>query len=361
MIAFSHGLRIGAAVPQTAGDAAADTFFFVHPERAWLLIVPVALLALGFLVLRRQRSARLRYADTKAHPVLLSDAAPHGRIFALVCVFVGMILVAVSALEPAAGWSMAKVERRGVDIVVCLDTSRSMLAEDLAPSRLARAKRDLSALLPRMTGDRIALIAFAGRTRVVCPLTHDLAAFESLLETCDTRSARLGGTDIGGALRAALALLPAEHSSSQSIVLLTDGEDLEGEANAEAVLVKKRGVRLHAIGYGSPRGAKIPADGGEFVRDESGSDVITKLDAEGLREVANACAGSFLLAEAVPLPVVEIFEKRVRPLAQRQFESQDRRRPRSRFQLFLIPGIVVLLLAVFFTGRAREDVKAGNR
>lgn len=343
-------------------DGTGDGFFFVHPERWVLLLVPIVLLGLGLSVHGRRRRARMRYADTGAHEILLADAAPFGRVRQLVFAFFALLAIAFAALEPAAGWTMAKVERRGVDLVVCLDTSRSMLAEDLAPSRLARAKRDLLALLPEMTGDRIALIAFAGRTRIICPLTHDLAAFEALLDVTDTTSARMGGTDIGGALRAALALLPAEHSSSQSVLLLTDGEDLEGEARKEAELVRKRGVHLHAIGYGSPRGAKIPSDEGAgegaFVKDERGQDVITKLDAEGLRDVAQACAGSFLLAEAVPLPVVEIFEKRVRPMAQRQFEAQDRRRPRSRFQIFLIPGIVLLLLALFLVDRARSRVQS---
>lgn len=329
--------------------------FFVHPERWWFLIIPVALLALGLFSLARQRHARDRYADLEGHPVLLADAAPRSRGLVLAFEVAGLTLVALAALEPAFGWTVAKVERRGIEIVVCLDTSRSMLAEDLAPSRLSRAKRDLRALLPELRGDKIALIAFAGGTRVVCPLTHDLGAFESLVDGIDTTATHRGGTDVGAAIRAALALLSPEGSASQTILLLTDGEDLEGKARAEADLVRARGVRLHAIGYGSPRGAKIPdGAGGGFVVNEKGEDVITRLDADGLRDVANACGGDYLAAEAVPLPVIEVFEKRVRPLAQRSFESEERRRPRSSFQLVLIPGLVILLLALFLADRSRS-------
>ena len=338
-----------------------NELFFVHPERWWFLLVPLVLLVLGLTGFARQRRGREAYGDLAGHPVLVEDAQPVGRPMTLVLQVLGLLCIALAALEPAFGWTVAKVERRGIEIVVCLDTSRSMLAEDLAPSRLERAKRDLRALLPELRGDRIALIAFAGGSRVVCPLTHDLGAFESLLDQVDTQTARRGGTDLGSAIRAALALLSADGAASQTILLLTDGEDLEGQARKEADLVRARGVRLHAIGYGSPRGAKIPnpdARGGasSFVVDESGNDVVTRLDAEGLRSVATACSGAYLAAEDAPLPVLEVFEKRVRPLAQRSFEAEDRRRPRSRFQLVLIPGLLLLLLSLFFAERSRASV-----
>ncbi|HMQ22972.1 MAG TPA: VWA domain-containing protein [Planctomycetota bacterium] len=331
-----------------------NDFFFVHPERWWYVLLPLALALFGAMAFARRKRARAAYADLEQHPVLIADAAPRGRGLAFVFEVVGLLFVALAALEPAKGYSVAKVQRRGIDLVVCLDTSRSMLAEDIAPTRLERAKRDLGALLPELRGDRIALIAFAGSTRVVCPLTHDLGAFEALLSGVDTTTTRSGGTDIGGALRAALALLPAEGAASQTVLLISDGEDLAGKAKSEAELMRARGVRMHAIGYGSPRGAKIPEDGGGYVTDEAGQDVVTKLDAEGLRGLAEACAGVSIEADAYPLPVVEVFEKRVRPLVQRRFDAEDRREPRNRYQFALLPGIMLLILAVFSQDRTRR-------
>ncbi|MCA8972364.1 MAG: VWA domain-containing protein [Planctomycetes bacterium] len=331
-----------------------NDFFFIHPERWWFVALPIALAALGVSVFARKKHARARYADLTAHDVLFEDAAPRGRALSFVLEFAGLTLIALAALEPAAGYTVSKVQRRGIDIVVCLDTSRSMLAEDVVPSRLDRAKRDLGALLPHLGGDRIALIAFAGSTHVVCPLTHDLGAFEALLGGVDTTATRSGGTDIGGALRAALALLPADGAGSQTVILLSDGEDLEAKAQSESELMRTRGVRLHAIGYGSPLGAKIPEDDGGYVKDENGQDVVTKLDAEGLRTLATSCSGVYVASDAYPLPVVEVFEKRVQPLAKRRFESEDRREPRNRYQIVLLPGILALIVGVLLQDRTRR-------
>jgi Ca-activated chloride channel family protein len=258
----------------------------------------------------------------------------------------GLTLVVLAALEPAWGRIQQEVERRGVELVVCLDTSRSMLASDLPPDRLSRAKKDIRALLPRLSGDRIGLVAFAGDARVVCPLTHDFGAFEGLLDAVDTRTTRLGGTDLGAALRAALALLPREGAPSQAIVILTDGEDLAGQGAAEADRARARGVRVHAIGYGSVEGAKIPGrESGEVMRDENGQIVVSRLDAQGLRQLTGAAAGTYLGGNDVSLPLVELFDKRVRPMQQRSFEREERSTRQARYQWALIPGFVLLLLA----------------
>ena len=331
--------------------------FFLHPERWPILLAPIAILALGLSVEGRRLSARRAFADVEAHPLLLADAAPVRRRLRLAFEFVGLLLLAAATLEPAVGWTVQDVERRGIDIAVCLDTSRSMNAEDIAPSRSARARRDILALLPELRGDRIALVAFAGDAREVCPLTHDRAAFESLLAEVDDRTTRRGGTNLGAAIRTALALLPADEAASQAILVLTDGEDLAGKAKGETERAMRRGVAVHSIGYGSPQGAKIPdlERRGEFLRDERGAEVVSKMDAQGLRELAAACGGAFLPADAVARPLVEVFRKRIRPMQQRRFETSRRRRPRQRFQWLVLPGFLFLLLAFVDRGRRSRD------
>jgi Ca-activated chloride channel family protein len=333
--------------------------FLERPEHWPLLLGPVLLAVLVFLAARRRAAMRAAFADVAAHRVLVADAGPRGQRRRAAFELSGLGLLALAALQPAFGWTLVKVERRGVDVVVCLDTSRSMTATDMAPSRAGRARRDLHALLPGLRGDRIALVAFAGDARVVCPLTHDLAAFESLLADVDEKATRKGGTNLGAALRAALALLPADAAQSQVILVLSDGEDLEGQGQAEAESARRRGVQVHAIGYGTPQGAKVrAADGKGFLRDEQGQDVITRMDAQGMRQLAESCGGVFLAAEAHPLPVLEVFDKRVRPLVQRRFEEETKRRPRARFQWLLLPGLLCLLIAFVDPGRMRRRAAA---
>jgi Ca-activated chloride channel family protein len=330
---------------------------FLHPERWPVLFAPLLILWLVWLVGRRRQAALRAWADVGAHPLLLADAGPRGRRRRAALEVLGLGLLALATLEPSLGWTMVQVERRGVVVVICLDTSRSMNAQDLAPSRLERAKRDIKTLLPELVGDRLALVAFAGDAKTICPLTHDYGAFEALLRDLDDKATRRGGTNLGGALRAALVLLPADAEKTQCIMLLTDGEDLAGQGRAEAESARHRGVRVHAIGYGSAEGAKIPGDGDEgFLKDETGQDVVSRMDAEGLREVTRLTDGAYLMAAASPLPVLELYQKRIRPMEQRRFEAETRKRPHSRFQWMLIPGFLFLLLAFIDRGRMRRGV-----
>lgn len=329
--------------------------YLIHPERWPLLLLPLLLLGLGIWVQARRRRALLAFADEATHPLLLSESGPRGRRLAFGLEVAGLFFLAFATLEPSWGFTIKKVERRGVDLVICLDISRSMQARDLTPSREARAKRDVKALLPALRGDRVALVAFAGDAKIICPLTHDYAAFEQLMDELGPESTRRGGTNLGAALRSALALLPPEGSKSQSILLLTDGEDLEGQGQAEAARARSRGIRVHAIGYGSTKGSRVPkADGNGFLVDEQGKPVLSKMDAQGLRKLAGSTGGVFLPAEGVAMPLVEIFHKRILPMEQRAYAGEERRRRIARYQWFLLPGMILLFLSFLLSGRRRR-------
>ncbi len=330
-------------------------FFFQHPERAWFLLAPVVVLVLGLLAQARKRRARAQFALTEEHPVLLEDARPAFVRRRLGLEVLGLLLLALAALDPAYGFKLAKVGKRGVDVVICFDSSRSMLAQDLPPNRLARAKKDIQAFLKELSGDRVALVAFAGDARIVCPLTHDLSAFEGLLKDVDITATRVGGTDIAASLRKAIALLPAGKESSQVIVVLTDGEDLEGKGKVEAEHARARGIRIHAIGYGSTKGARVPGNAKDsYVKDAKGQYVLSRLDAQGLRSLTASAGGTYLAASEFAQPLTELFRKRIRPMQQQNFEAQQRRIPRSRFQWFLIPAFLLLFLAFTLPERRRR-------
>jgi Ca-activated chloride channel family protein len=260
-------------------------------------------------------------------------------------------------LDPRYGTEQVQVERRGLDVVFCLDTSRSMLARDLEPSRLLRARRDIVSMLPELVGgDRVGLVAFAGEARLVVPLTHDLDSFRQLLAGVDTDTVRKGGSDLAAALRKALDLVEPGQESTTAIVLLTDGEDLTGAGRQAAAEVAARGVIVHTVGYGSTRGSKITVVDGEretFLQDNSGDEVVSTLDADGLRRLSGATGGEFLRADVMPLPLVELKRKRLDQALQRSYEAGEETLHKTRFQWVLLPAFLLLLIEILAHGGRR--------
>lgn len=300
--------------------------------------------------------AARRRALVRAYGALGAEAAETPHVTA--ALFGGLaLLLALAALEPLYGKEELVVERRGLDIVVCLDTSRSMLARDVEPDRLGRAKLDIASLLPRLVGgDRVGLVAFAGEAKLVVPLTHDLDAFRELLKGVDTDAVRKGGTDLGAALRKALSASDQGHERTTAFVLLTDGEDLGGEGRKAAVECADRGIVVYAIGYGSTQGARIvlPGESGEtFLKSGAGEEVISSLDTDGLRAMCSTARGDFLRGDVVAEPFVELFEKRLARLEKRGYDAGQESLHKSRFQWLLVPALLLVALAIWRTGGSR--------
>jgi Ca-activated chloride channel family protein len=320
--------------------------------RLWpaLLLLPLVLAAL-WAALRGRARGRARYGAVLAEVV----PVPWRRALNLTAV---AALLLVAAMEPLLGKEDVAVERRGLDLVFCLDTSRSMLARDLQPSRLERAKRDIKAVLPELVGgDRVGLVAFAGQARLMVPLTHDLESFGHLLDRVDTDAVRVGGTDLAAPLQKALDLVEAGQEATSVVVLLTDGEDLAGAGLQAAHRVRERGIVLFAVGYGSTRGSKIliEADGQEaFLKSGRGDEVVSAMDADGLRRMAEATGGELLRADAMPLPLVELKRKRFDPRLARSYEAGSEMLHKTRFQWVLLPAWLLLLFEMAIAGGRRR-------
>lgn len=250
-----------------------------------------------------------------------------------------LMLLAVSLAGPVRGFTLREVRRRGLDLVVCIDTSRSMLVRDLRPDRITRARREVRGLLDRLRGDRVALIAFAGDAREIAPLTHDRTALASLLETVTPAENEKGGTDLGAALERALAMFDGRTGAHEAIVLLTDGEDLEGRGLALAAKAAERGVKVFVVGMGTEAGGKIPLErpgGGEtFLRDAQNQEVVSSMRGRGLEELAATTGGAYLSADASAAPLEELYDKRVSRLEARELQGGQEFVPHDRFQWFL--------------------------
>ncbi len=324
---------------------------FSRPELwPYLLLVLPAWMLVWWLV-RKRAHARRNYG------ALLQERlpSPWGRATRL-CL--AALLLLLTFMEPRLGEEQVQVERRGLDIIFCLDTSRSMLARDMAPTRLARAKRDIRSVLPDLTsGDRVGLVVFAGRARVMVPLTHDLDSFRQLMATVDTDSVRRGGTDIAAAVDRALSLIDEENHQTSVVIVLTDGEDHQGKAQRSAKECRDRDVVLHAVGYGSTRGSKITLTGeaGEaFLKNQKGDEVVSALESEGLRSMAETTGGEFLRADVMPLPLLELRVKRLEPMAKRAYQAGEETIYKSRFQWALLPALLLLLWDMLWWGGWRR-------
>lgn len=273
-----------------------------------------------------------------------------------------MALLVLAFVGPVLGYTTEPVVRRGLDVVLCIDTSRSMLAEDLRPNRMERAKREVGGLLERLGGDRVAVLAFSGDVRDVAPLTHDRATLRGLLEHVGPDDNRLGGTDLGAALERALELFDGRTGAHEAVVLLTDGEDLGGRGLEVARDAGRRGIRIYVVGIGTQRGGKIPvADAQGNTRllvGPDGEEVVTALSDETLRSIADASGGAYLSTEESALPLEELYLERISVLGRRNIEGDVVRVPHDRFQLPL--GLAILLICVELVLRERRRVLRGD-
>ncbi|HEB52433.1 MAG TPA: VWA domain-containing protein [bacterium] len=315
-----------------------------------LLALPVVW-ALLYLLFDRGRQALRRYGAAPTGRV----STPFRRSLSLTTLL-GLGLLCW--LDPRWGDEVVTVERRGLDLIFCLDTSRSMLARDLPPMRLERARRDILAVLPQLErGDRAGLVVFAGEARLWIPLTHDMASFAGLLAEVDTDIVRTGGTDLGKALRRALELADPDDVNTTVVVLMTDGEDLAGKGQQAALELEAEGLTVYTVGYGSALGSKITVEVAgqeQFLKDRQGNEVVSRMDPESLRRVAEVTGGEFVRAESVALPLVELHDKRLRPMQKRAYDAGEESGKRARYQWVLLPLMVLLLWEVAFAhGRHR--------
>ena len=263
-----------------------------------------------------------------------------------------LLLFSLAMSQPQCGSRAELTKKRGIDVVVALDASKSMRARDVLPSRLERAKLELSTLLDELKGDRVAIVAFAGDAFVQCPLTSDYAAAKLFLRAIDPDQMQEGGTNIGAALATAEKVLEGADRGAKDrvVVLLSDGEDLSGEVGEASEALKAAGIKVFTVGIGSATGEPIPVldKQGErigYLKDPTtGQTVLSRLDEAGLESIAQATGGEYFhRAGGVAVPDVAA---RIDRLQKTELESRITVRYDERFQAFLLPGLFFLLLAM---------------
>jgi len=313
----------------------------------WLLaLVPGALLFFIW-ALRRRRQILERFAESRLLPALVPDLDERRQRWRAGVLLAALAFLLVALAGPKWGFHWEEVHREGIDIVVALDTSRSMLAEDVKPNRLARAKLAVQDLVKQLHGDRIGLVAFAGSAFVQCPLTLDYEAFTESLRAVKVGIIPKGGTALAEALKAGIDAFEGHQGKYEALILITDGEDHEGQIDDAAKLAAEKGIKIYTVGIGTPDGELIPitaAGQQTFLKDRQGRVVKSRLDDETLKKIATATSGAYVHADGPSLGLDVVYTDYLGRMEKRELKSAMERRFEERFQIPLL--VAVILLAV---------------
>jgi len=313
----------------------------------WLLTLVVALGAVLLHGLRRRRVALTAFAEAGLVDRLVAGLETRRRAARMVLRAAAMAALVVAIAGPRWGFHWEEVHREGIDLVIALDTSRSMLATDVKPDRLERAKLAVLDLVERLRGDRIALVAFAGTAFLECPLTLDYGAFERTLRATHVGIIPRGGTALARAIDTSLDAFEARQGKHEALVLITDGEDHEGDVMEAAERAAARGVKVYTVGIGTADGELVPAgEGGRegFVKDREGQVIKSRLDEDTLEQIALTTSGAYVRGLGPALGLDEVFDKHIAKLERRDVGSTLERRYEKRFQIPLTITLVLLLV-----------------
>ncbi len=337
---------------------------FAHPEYLYLLgLVPIMIVAFWFFS-RMRLAASKRFGELSVVHRLAERASGIRRTAKFVLLAAAVSLAVIALANPQIGTRLEEVKQEGVDIYIALDVSLSMKAEDIKPSRLEKAKLELRNLIGRLAGDRVGLIVFAGEAFTQFPLTTDYSAANMFVDIVDVNSVPVPGTAIGEAIGQALESFDFKDPTTKVIVIMTDGENTEGNDVEAAQDAAQKGVLIYTIGLGSPTGAPIPIYGSsgqqvDFKRDKSGNVVVTKLDEAGLEHLAEIGHGKYFRGTNSQDELDEIY-KNINALQKREFGVKQFTDYESRYQWFLFPAILLLAMEVLVSEKAALWLRRWN-
>lgn len=332
---------------------------FSHSTIFYLALALIPVLAAGALLAwwRRRRDYRA-FADSAFAAQMTSHLSPARATVKALSLLAGLALLGLALAGPQWGSRMVEVRRQGVDVMIALDVSRSMLAEDVKPNRLQRAQQELTALIDQLDGDRVGVIAFSGNAQVACPLTSDYAAAKMFMNYLTPDSIAIPGTSLGDAIRLAIQAFPKGGEGFRVLVLLTDGEDHRSRPEEAAREAKAAGIRILAVGFGTPGGEPIPVrdDGGHvigYMKDSAGQSVVSKLDEGMLKRLAETTGGAYWPAAGGTLEAERMAEL-IGRMQKRDLSAGKYGAAEDRFQFALLPALALLMLSVWLPTRRRS-------
>ncbi|MCP4673311.1 MAG: VWA domain-containing protein, partial [Desulfobacula sp.] len=317
----------------------------------WALLPLSGIMVYG--ILRRKKILEL-FAKTDILPVIAPKFDPRRswlKAFLIVCAS-GFALVAMAG--PQMGFKWEKTSQKGVDIMIALDCSKSMLAQDIKPNRLERAKREIIDLLRMMRSDRAGLVAFSGKAILQCPLTLDHETFNIFLKVLNPGFLPMGGTNLDVAINECYKGFEKESDTQKAIIIITDGESTSGDVEETAKLMAKQGIKIFCIGVGDIAGAPIPDEKGGFIKDDQGNIILSKTNEAGLKKIANLTGGLYVRSVAGDMDLDMIYKDKILGTMERKTLTSGKKKVwENRFQWLLFPAVILLLVELALSSKRR--------
>ena len=331
---------------------------FARTEFLYGLLLGPLMFLLWWASVRLKRRALARLGDPVLVRRLSANVNWAGRSWRTVFWFVALVFLVLALARPQWGSEVQVVEQQGVEIMIALDISQSMLAEDIKPNRLSRAKLDIADLLQQLEGNEIGLVLFSGDSFIQFPLTFDIATARNFLDNVEQGMISRPGTAIGDAIETAIAGFNERLATQKVIVIITDGENHEPDALEMAARAAEEGIIIYTIGFGSPAGEPIPIynDRGALVgfkKDQDGHTILSRLDEATLQKIALETGGQYYRSTAGGQELVALVAE-INNLEKTSIESQFETRQIERFQLFLAVALVGLIVRELIPDRIRR-------
>ena len=335
-------------------------FRFAHPEYLYAFAVLPVIILLFFIMRSWKKRARKRFGQPEMVDLLSEENSFSKPVLKLILSLLAFASIIIACANPQIGTRLEEVKREGVDIIIALDVSNSMKAEDIKPNRLERSKQSISRLIDGLENDRIGMIVFAGQAYVQLPITTDYAAAKLFLQSIETEMVPTQGTCIGCAIELAEKSFTENDKKHKALILITDGENHEEDAVEAAKKASENGIVIHTIGMGSIEGAPIPIYRNgvqvDFMKDHDGKTVITKLESITLERIAAEAKGLFIQASNSDDGLNSIFSQ-INKMEKKSFGTKQFTGFEDRFQYFLALGLLFLLIEYSVTERKSKIIQ----
>ena len=326
-------------------------FRFVHPDFLYLLfILPVLFAFFVYAVIRKKRAIK-KYGNPQLLSELMPEVSPKRQQLKFWLLFGAIVMVIIVMAGPQFGSKLETVKRQGIEIMVCLDVSNSMMAEDVTPCRLDKAKQMLSKLTDGFSNDKMGLIVFAGDAFTQLPITSDYVSAKMFLSSINPSMVSTQGTAIGAAIDLAMRSFTPDEKSSKAVIVITDGENHEDDAVKAAASAYDKKIRVCVVGMGDPKGSPIPVgQGNNYMKDGTGNVVITKLSEQMYQEIAAAGHGIYVRADNSN-GALRALQKEFDKMNKSDVESKVYSEYDDHFQTFAWIALILLVLDVFTLDR----------
>lgn len=332
-------------------------FRFANIEILWLLVL-IPVFVAGYIVLLRRKQRQLReFGDAELMSALMPNTSRTRPVVKFGLVLLALALLIVAAARPQYGQKEKVVKRQGIEVVIALDISNSMLAEDVAPSRLDRAKQMLSKMIDSMVDDKVGVVVFAGEAFTQLPITCDYVSAKMFLNSITPELIKTQGTAIGDAIYTSMRSFGSEESdASRAIILITDGENHEDDALAAAKAANEQGIKIFVIGIGKPDGSPIPIPGtNNFRKDRAGNVVVSKLNEQMCKDVAAAGHGLYVRCDNTNT-AMRALQKEIDTLATSEIETKVYADYNEQYQGFVLIALLLLVVDFFVFNRKNKTL-----